>query len=251
MAIIAILLNSYEPGFLTVVEGLLGYRDKHALDWDVRIVNEKRHASSHLILVGSFQSASTYDELPTRSGDDLILTITGSDNARCKTCCLFDETSFPQLAAQHFAERGYRTVAVFGANTQPRIRTRMQGFLQAAQSFGLTGHPPHRGGLDHNGIDQRFIEQIRSLPGPVGLYAFIDNQGVWFRKQLLESGFSIPEQVAIVGTGDLHRSCHARMPFLNSVAFPWRLMGYEAGRCMHHVIQTNTMPERRKLEHSI
>ena len=49
------------------------------------------------------------------------------------------------------------------------------------------------------------MKAIQNLPNPVGIYTHGDDQGSWLRGQLLDSGIPIPDQVAIVGTGDMHR----------------------------------------------
>ena len=91
------------------------------------------------------------------------------------------------------------------------------------------------------------IEAIQRLPKPIGIYAAVDNQGNWLRDQLLQAGLRIPEDVAIIGTGDLQRACHSRMPFLSTVAMPWKLLGHEAARLIHFAIQAGHWPERQTL----
>ena len=77
-------------------------------------------------------------------------------------------------------------------------------------------------GLDASGLDQTLLNELQTLTGPVGIYGFIDDQVTWLRGQFLDAGLRIPEDVALIGTGDHHRACHARMPFLSSVSFPWK-----------------------------
>ena len=101
--------------------------------------------------------------------------------------------------------------------------------------------------LDEDGLDRGLIEAIQQLPKPIGIYAAVDNQGNWLRDQLLQVGLRIPEDIAIIGTGDLQRACHSRMPFLSTVAMPWKMLGQEAARLIHFAIQAGHWPERNTL----
>ena len=192
-------------------------------------------------------AGSEVTHLPDDREHQEAIGILGQGRHNCIPCCHLAEEDFGVLAADHLFERGYRQVGTVSLKLRPRISRRFHGFRKRCEALSLHHHQLSCGGMNAAGLDTHLAQLLDQAPKPLALFCPIDNQAAWLRDQILLAGFHIPNDIAIIGTGDLLRPCLSRMPFLSSVAMPWRLLGNEAGYMFHFRTQSGTWPERRTL----
>ncbi|MCL2660884.1 MAG: LacI family transcriptional regulator [Acidobacteriaceae bacterium] len=145
-----------------------------------------------------------------------------------------DDVAVGKLATSHLIEQGCRHIAhIRGPEISPAIG-RLDGYRQALASCGLTPLPGHIVSLGHSGDylgDKSGYDAAKTLlaanPRPDGIFCFNDPSALGTMRALLEAGLRIPEDVAVIGCGNLSYSDFLRVP-LSSVD-----QGSESiGRCI-------------------
>ena len=71
-----------------------------------------------------------------------------------------------------------------------------------------------------------------SLPKPVGIWCAADIQALKLTQTCQELGLSIPDQVAILGTGNDALLCNMSTPNLSSLDINGEEVGFEAARLL-------------------
>lgn len=134
-----------------------------------------------------------------------------------------DDHAVGVLATTHLIEQGCRRIAhVRGPEVSTAIG-RMEGYKQALAAAGMSplgGHIVSIGTSgDHRG-DRGGYEAMRKLLAnkhrPDGIFCFNDPVALGVMRAVLDAGLRIPEDVAVVGCGNLSYSDFLRVP-LSSV----------------------------------
>lgn len=152
----------------------------------------------------------------------------------------FSHDKVGRMAAQCLLLGGRRRLAFLGARMQEdhRANTRAEGFVQAAVAGGaeqveIIGNPA-RAGVELGGmLLSQALEQFPSLDGIACSNDHIA-LGVIFECQ--RRGISIPDQLAVVGFGDLDFSASC-IPSLTTIRPPGDLIGTEAARVIVKQVQ--------------
>lgn len=120
--------------------------------------------------------------------------------------------AYGRLAADHFAERGFKHVGYIGQHPWQGDRVLYEGFAGHAKELGCQCHllqmdtKGHRlPGSVRNRWEARkktVTDWLRSLPLPIGLLcagdAIADRHCHW----ILEADFRLPEDIAVLGVGN-------------------------------------------------
>lgn len=130
-------------------------------------------------------------------------------------------------ATQYLIELGHKRIAFM---TRPELTTanerRLQGYLDALSDFGI----------EHNDsliVETRLVansgvkptEQLLSLSEiPTAIFAFHDLVAVDVIKTLQDHGFSVPEDISVIGFDGL-RAGFMTMPHITTVTQPLELIG--------------------------
>ena len=106
-----------------------------------------------------------------------------------------------------------------------------------AEALPLYRHP-------HTAPDQlpQLVTWLRTSPHPLALCCFADGQAAWLHRLCREHGLRIPDQIALIGLGDVPERCLAFDPALSSVALPWEFIGLLVARHMHVRISGGQVP---------
>ena len=226
------LVGSLTEAHLLFVKAVRGYAAAHQLDWDVQLVN---NSLVHTVPQGTwwivFHSQDT-DLLTLDLGKTPCAVFGPARPGHCH-CCAFDQQAIGTLAVRHFQEQGYRRLGLIADERRSTMRERQAAMKQACDNLGmeLTTHN-HEDPADI----QSLIEWMSAGSEPLGLYAASDEQAAWLRDLANMSGLRIPEDVAILGTGDNVRHCIPSLPTLSSIAWPWFLMGQTVARNLHELM---------------
>ena len=138
-----------------------------------------------------------------------------------------------QLGARHLHERGFRHFAFCGFKNETWSSERLEGFVSEMQkldgSYGVYESVWRGKGVPKWDTDQQKIAAwIASLPKPVGIMACNDVRGHHVLNACEESGFFVPEQVAVVGVDNNELLCDFCNPPLSSIQPNPQRVGYEA-----------------------
>jgi LacI family transcriptional regulator len=112
------------------------------------------------------------------------------------------------LATEHLIQQGCRLIAHISGPVTPNSRQRQQGYQQALLKHGRQVDLAYcvAGGSD-NRAGYRAARQLLELqPPPDGIFCYSDPVAAGAMKAVLDAGLRVPQDVAIVGAGNIHHS---------------------------------------------
>ena len=138
------------------------------------------------------------------------------------------------LATEHLIEQGCRSIAHIRGPEVSTAIGRLEGYRRALASYNLTPLPGHIVSLgvsgDHRGVRGGYEAAKRLLatkPRPDGIFCFNDPSALGAMRAILEAGLRIPQDLAVVGCGNLSYSDFLRVP-LSSVDQSSEAIGKQA-----------------------
>jgi LacI family transcriptional regulator len=146
-----------------------------------------------------------------------------------------DNRGCGRVAAEHFLDRGYRNFAWLSIGRGRVERERREGFLETLHAAGKSctllewKKPLGAGGLGWEEFRDWLSEQLTSLPKPVGLFALDDLLACDAAQACLAAELRIPDQVAILGAGNIELACECSPVPLSSVDLNMAEVAYRAG----------------------
>lgn len=130
-----------------------------------------------------------------------------------------DDTAVGVIATSHLIEQGCRRIAHIRGPELSTAIGRMEGFRQALAGFGMIPLPGYIVSLgtsgDHEAESGGYGAAKRLLANrtrPDGIFCFNDPAALGAMRAILEAGLRIPEDIAIVGCGNLPHSDFLRVP---------------------------------------
>jgi DNA-binding LacI/PurR family transcriptional regulator len=173
-------------------------------------------------------------------------------------CFDVDNYKGGRLAARQLLERGLKKYAVIVGEIGYRVDDmRLKGFTDGLRDGGVNVDLDCfvlrcSLGSEATAFDEGYklgmSLDIRSI-GFDGILLFNDLVAMGFQKALLEKGFAIPEDIAVVGFDNIDRCSEARVP-LTTISVPRREIGQAALAKLVDIIRNKTQiqPERILLE---
>jgi LacI family transcriptional regulator len=158
-----------------------------------------------------------------------------------------DDEVVGMLATRHLIEIGCKRIAhIRGPETSPGVR-RLEGYKRAMAQAGLKIRDEYiiaerKGDV---GTKQRGAEAMSQLlnldPRPDGVFCFNDPLAMGAMDYALDQGFRIPEDIAVIGCGNLHYDDSLRVP-LSSIDQQSRRIGEEAARITLRILRSKVAP---------
>ncbi len=134
-----------------------------------------------------------------------------------------DDVAIGALATQHLLEQGCRRIAHIRGPDVSTAVGRLEGYRSALMRAGLVPHPSHIVSVGVSGDDRgdaRGYDAANKLqaadPIPDGIFCYNDPVALGAMRAILERGLRIPEDIAIVGCGNVSYAGALRVP-LSSV----------------------------------
>lgn len=134
-----------------------------------------------------------------------------------------DDEAVGELATAHLIEQGCRRIAHIRGPEVSTAIGRLEGYKRALAVYNITPLPGHIVSLgasgDHLGERGGYEAAKRLLavePRPDGIFCFNDPSALGAMRAILDAGVRIPQDVAVVGCGNLSYSDFLRVP-LSSV----------------------------------
>ena len=144
-----------------------------------------------------------------------------------------DDEAVGLLATGHLINIGCKKIAhIRGPETSPSIR-RMEGYKRALVQAGLKSIDDYiiterKGDVGTKQRGAEAMSQLLSLkPRPDGVFCFNDPLAMGAMNYALDQGLRIPEDIAVIGCGNLHYDDSLRVP-LSSIDQHSRRIGEEA-----------------------
>lgn len=124
-----------------------------------------------------------------------------------------------ELATAHLIEQGCRRIAHICGPDVSTALGRLEGYKRALARRGLAPQPDHIAHVgdsgDHLGGEGGYKAAIRLLtasPRPDGIFCYNDPCATGAMRAVLEAGLRVPEDVALIGCGNIPYSDSLRVP---------------------------------------
>lgn len=161
-----------------------------------------------------------------------------------------DDEAAGRIATEHLAEQGCRTIAHIRGKDNSTGMRRFEGYKQALQRRGLRfsdSNVVERPKVDiesrrHGAEAMRFLLKQRSRPD--GVFCYNDPLAIGAMTAIVESGLRIPEDIAVIGCGNLHYDSELRVP-LSSVDQHSQIIGEHAAKILLNLIESKVRPNAR------
>ncbi len=158
-----------------------------------------------------------------------------------------DDEAVGALATQHLIGAGCKRIAhIRGPETSPGMQ-RLRGYQSALQRNGMKVFPEYiiaepKGDVDSS---RRGAEAMRALlqlqPRPDAVFCFNDPMAIGAMNAILDQGLRIPDDIALIGCGNLHYDDSLRVP-LSSIDQCSRQIGQETARIALGIVTSKKPP---------
>lgn len=157
-----------------------------------------------------------------------------------------------KMASDYFLKRKFTNFAFFGLTQARWSKERMECFCSYLDKAGYKVNVFHeeqvpltsdlipyprlwiRTTLDAG--QQRLIEWLKTLSKPTAIFASSDLLGCHLMNVAAESGFKIPDEIAILGVNNDQAICNICDPPLSSIALNFKKAGYAAAKLLEKLI---------------
>ena len=158
-----------------------------------------------------------------------------------------DKEMAVDLAIQHFQERGFQHYAFIELNKEgdnPRLNLFTDKLIKDKVAVHKIAPKPS---LDFTQQQNYILNRIKELPKPLAVLAADDNTAVEFSYTVSDAGFSIPEDVAILGIHNDKLICENAPVNISSVDINFEKIGYEAAQSLYELMEGEKPSEKLKL----
>jgi LacI family transcriptional regulator len=159
-----------------------------------------------------------------------------------------DDEAVGMLATKHLIEIGCKRIAhIRGPETSP-ARHRLEGYKRALAQAGLKITEDYviteqKGDAEAKQRGAEAMGQLLTLePKPDGVFCFNDPLAIGAMNRALDQGHKIPEDIAIIGCGNLHYDDSLRLP-LSSIDQHSRQIGQESARIALGILNSKVPPK--------
>lgn len=164
-----------------------------------------------------------------------------------------DNDAIGQAGAEYLADLGFKHFGYFGLRGDPASTDRGRAFVKALEARGLSAdvfdygrrYPEVRveAALIHP-EDPALHRWVAQLPKPVAIFVCDDRRALLVSEVCRHLNAHVPEEVAILGTGDHEVLCYEAFPPLSSLRLPLEQEGYRAAELMEHLLKGGRIPEQ-------
>ncbi len=199
------------------------------------------------IVIASTSAAGNSDVLGDLASHGTALVMFDRDDhpgVRCDRV-LTDDEKVGTLAGEHLIESGRRVIAHI---TGPRIvhaRRRERGYRQALEAHGLPARPGLvvRGGFMEADGYRAMTRLLAIRPRVDGVFAANDPSAIGAMKAIWDAGLRVPEDVAVVGVGNIAHGDLLRVP-LTTVSWSRAEQGRRAAELLLDRVGDGQAPYR-------
>ena len=163
-----------------------------------------------------------------------------------------DDVAAGSLATQHLIERGCTNIAHIRGRDDSTGAQRLEGYRRAMSVAGLDVSEKYiilRETVDTESRRQghEAMQRLLSLkPRPDGVFCYNDPMAIGAMDAVLAAGLRIPDDIAIIGCGNLHYDDSLRVP-LSSIDQQSQIIGERAGKLVLGVVESSTRPKAKSV----
>lgn len=158
-----------------------------------------------------------------------------------------DDVAVGRIATNHLIELGRRRIAHIGGGANSTSLRRRDGYLRALREHKLPivkEYILHREFVDIQS-ERQGKEAMRALlqcnPRPDAVFCYNDPIAIGATNVILDAGLRVPEDIALIGCGNLHYDDWLRVP-LSSIDQHSEQIGHRAGEILLQMIEERDWP---------
>jgi LacI family transcriptional regulator len=162
-----------------------------------------------------------------------------------------DNEAIGLLATEHLVEVGCKRIAhLRGPDNSPGAG-RFKGYQNALAKHDLKSHSgyvsmPRLVDVQSRESGAELMRQLLALnPRPDGVFCYNDPMAIGAIHAILDAGLRVPEDIAVIGSGNLHYDTELRIP-LSSIDQQTDMIGERAGRLTLSLLESKTQ-QRNKI----
>ena len=165
-----------------------------------------------------------------------------------------DEHAIADMAIDYFHSRGFRHLGFYAYGTPWWVTVRRDLFASGALAKGLSCSvvpdclAPMQPDLSFpqwkEGYRISLHNWIKYLPKPIGIWCPLDEQAIRVIEACNELGLRVPDQVAVLGTGNDTLLCSVTTPTISSLDINAVQIGYRAAQLLEEKIQNYKKTKR-------
>lgn len=163
-----------------------------------------------------------------------------------------DDVAAGRIATTHLIEMGRRNIAhISGRENSTGVR-RKEGYIEALRTHKLPVRENYILSRDFVDIDSQrqgadaMRQLLKTSPRPDAVFCYNDPIAIGAMNVILDAGMRIPEDIALVGCGDLNYNEWLRVP-LTSIDQHSDLIGQRAGEILLAMIERREWPAPAKV----
>ena len=163
-----------------------------------------------------------------------------------------DDVLAGRIATEHLIEVGCRRIAHMQGRETSVGMGRFEGYKAALQSHGIRYRSDYvitRPKVDVDSVEQgklAMTELLQRKVRPDGVFCYNDPLAIGAMERISDAGLRIPEDIAVIGCGNLHYDSSLRVP-LSSIDQQSALMGKSAGELLLKMVKAKTLPTPRTI----
>jgi LacI family transcriptional regulator len=145
-----------------------------------------------------------------------------------------DDVLVGKMATEHLIQMGYRKIAHIGGRHTSTSLGRLQGYRNALARHKITvpaSYVIHRKRSDESGDTtgrEAMEKMLKAKPRPDAVFCFNDPAAIGAMNAIIAAGLRIPEDVALIGAGNIRYAESFRVP-LSTIDVSSRALGEHAG----------------------
>jgi LacI family transcriptional regulator len=124
-----------------------------------------------------------------------------------------DDVEIGRMATAHLIERGCRRIAHIAGPPLTPGAGRLKGYRDALAAHGITVHDSYVVAAHDDATGYEAAQRLLALnPRPDGIFGYNDPTAAGAMKAVLEAGIRVPEEIRVIGVGNVHYSDLLRVP---------------------------------------
>ncbi len=219
------------------------------VEMEDREIRHLRGRRLDALVIASTRTES-FDPGPLAEGDEIVVLIDRELPGLSANYIGIDDVAAGRIATEHLIDIGCERIAHIRGRDNSTGVNRLEGYRLALKGRGLTFRPElviARTHVDTHSIEGG-AEAMRLLlklsPRPDGVFCYNDPLAIGAMSTILDAGLRIPEDIALIGCGNLHYDSCLRVP-LSSVDQHSQQIGQKAGKLVLSLIESKQKPEPR------
>ena len=176
-------------------------------------------------------------------GANIVLIDRVLDGLRCSAVTT-DDVQVGRLATEHLIKLGHRKLGHLRGPDVSTALKRMDGYKQAMSKARLK-RIIHECGYTEGAGYTAMQKWIAAGNLPTAIFAANDPAAIGAMAALNDAGLSVPEDIALVGAGNIHHGDMLRVP-LTTVSWSKSAMGQEAATLLLELIDGNKKHRRNR-----